>query len=979
MIKTLKIFPLLFTIALAQKNISGTISDDNSGEPLIGANVIISSDDFNTGAATDQNGYFTINPVPNGDYDIRVSYIGYGDYQNIISITDNSTSDELELDIKLSISAISLQEYVVTASRGKREKITDAPAAISVISELKIRTQSNPNLGDYLKDVKGVDFTQSGLDSYNLSARGFNSSFSSRLLTLTDGRMANVPSLRLIAYNTIPLTSDDVSQIEVVLGPSSALYGPNAHSGVINIISKKPSESLGSIVGYTTGSREFNKLQAKHSGAWNKLSYKMSASSFSAFDWEYIELDEKKNHFRPWSDINFEKEAEELDDLISDGLANFKGWDLHIDRDGDGKVDTIYYGKDNITKDFNRDGISDFPDHHVKNTRMDLRVDYDFSPEHFISLNFGHANARNINITGIGRYLAQDWIYRFYQGRWIYKNWFAQAYLNTSNSGNTQNMRTGEIVRDRSTFFHFQFQHSKEFRNLMNTQFVWGGDYQRTMPETYGTILPDGTGGRNPQSYKRDGKDNDKDGKIDEFDELFVTNEWGLYAQSQTKLNDKFELILASRIDLHSGLTNDESGFTFLNDPLDGSTVNYQAQISPKIGLLYKPSEDNTFRLTASTATNTPSSIGLYLDVLAAQYSIFQVRARGNDKGWSFFRDANNKLMYYDVDLGSKTEFRLNPVPDDAMLYVPAVLGREGWEVQEEDYDFIKPVESEVVYTYEFGYSGIVADKFRLTFDLYNSTYSDFVSDLTWITPVVLDTSESGFYGVDNPDPKILGIVSTKEDSYWEDGGDGVYGSRYVKYGSSDWAGVLDLEVWKKNLSDQRGNWFDIGQNGDTLGAYISDDNFTRSPPLVLTNINYGKVNLWGMDASIYAFISDKITADMTFSFLGVTQFYNRLNRQYDPINAPKFKINGKLAYNAPEGFFGNLGARYIPEFDWSAGVHFGTIESYFVLDGMIGYRFNETYDLLFNVNNLNNDVHREIIGGPKLGRQWTLKLTGRF
>ena len=201
--------------------------------------------------------------------------------------------------------------------------------------------------------------------------------------------------------------------------------------------------------------------------------------------------------------------------------------------------------------------------------------------------------------------------------------------------------------------------------------------------------------------------------------------------------------------------------------------------------------------------------------------------------------------MYYDVDLGSKTEFRLNPVPDDAMLYVPAVLGRDGWEVQEEDYDFIKPVESEVVYTYEFGYSGIVADKFRLTFDLYNSTYTDFVSDLTWITPVVLDTSENGFYGVDDPDPKILGIVSTIEDSYWEDGGDGVYGSRYVKYGSTDWAGVLDLEVWKKNLSDQRGNWFDIGQNGDTLGAYISDDNFTISP-LILTNINYGKVNLWG-------------------------------------------------------------------------------------------------------------------------------------
>ena len=977
--KILLTIAALFSFLVAQKSLTGTIVDKSSGEPLIGANVIISSDQINTGAATDQNGRFVIDNIPNGSYSINVTYIGYANFNDNLSISENSSTNDLDLKIELSISAISLQEYVVTASRGKREKITDAPAAISVISELKIRTQSNPNLGDYLKDVKGVDFTQSGLDSYNLSARGFNSSFSSRLLTLTDGRMANVPSLRLIAYNTIPLTSDDVSQIEVVLGPSSALYGPNAHSGVINIISKKPSESLGSIVGYTTGSREFNKLQVRHAGAWNKLSYKMSATNFTAFDWEYIELDEKKNHFRPWSKVDYEVEAEELDDLISDTLAWFKGWDLYIDRDGDGEIDTIYYGKDNIVKDRNQDGVSDFPDHHVKNTRLDLRVDYDFSPEHFISLNFGHANAKNINITGIGRYLAHDWIYNFYQGRWIYKNWFAQAYLNTSNSGNTQNMRTGEVVTDRSTFFHFQFQHSAEFKNLMNTQFVWGGDYQRTMPETYGTILPDGTGGRAPQSYKRDGKDNDKDGQIDEFDELFVTNEWGLYAQSQTKLNDKFELILASRVDLHSGLTNDDNGFTFLNDPLDGSTVNYQAQISPKIGLLYKPTEDNTFRLTASTATNTPSSIGLYLDVLAAQYSIFQVRARGNDKGWSFFRDNENRLMYYDVVIGSKTEFRLNAVPEDAMLYIPAVLGRSGWEVYDEDYDYISPVESEVVYTYEFGYSGIVADKFRLTFDLYNSTYSDFVSDLTWITPVVLDTSESGFYGVDDPDPKILGIVATQEDSYRIDGGDGIFGSHYVKYGSTEWSTVINLAVWDKNLSDRTGNWFDIGQNGDTLGAYISDDSFSRSPPLVLTNINYGAVNLWGMDASLYAFISDKITADMTFSYLGITQFYNRLNRSYDPVNAPKFKINGKLAYNASQGFFGNIGARYIPEFDWSAGVHFGTIESYFVLDGMIGYRFNESYDLLFNVNNLNNDVHREIIGGPELGRQWTLKVTGRF
>ena len=98
----------------------------------------------------------------------------------------------------------------------RRERVEDAPAVISVISKTEIRRESNTNLGDYLKGTKGIDFTQSGIDSYNMTARGFNSSFSSRLLTLTDGRMANVPSLRLTAYNVIPVSFEDVEQIEVV-------------------------------------------------------------------------------------------------------------------------------------------------------------------------------------------------------------------------------------------------------------------------------------------------------------------------------------------------------------------------------------------------------------------------------------------------------------------------------------------------------------------------------------------------------------------------------------------------------------------------------------------------------------------------------------------------------------------------------------------------------------------------------------------
>ena len=951
-------------------NLTGKITDSQTDDPLIGANVVLSGNGLSTGAATDINGEYYIKDVPLGSYQIKITYIGYSDFNSNLEVS----SDSQTFNAQLSISAIQLDEYIVTASR-RREKITDAPAAISLISELKIRNASNPNLGDYFKNIKGVDFTASGLDSYNLSARGFNSSFSSRLLTLTDGRMANVPSLRLIAYNVIPLTSDDVRQIEVVLGPSSALYGPNAHAGVVNIISKRPKESKGTVVGITGGTRNFLKTQVRHAGSIGKLGYKMSLVQFNANDWEYIENSEKEAHYRQWLDDA--GDGDQLDDYFEDGLAWWDGWDIKVDRDGDGIVDTTYLAKDNKVNDRDEDGISDIPHFKINNTRFDIRTDYDFSPDHFISLNYGFAQATNINITGIGRYLADDWIYQFFQGRWVYKNWYAQAYLNTSLSGDTRNMRTGGIVTDHSKFFHFQFQHNLDF-NFLDTKLIWGGDYQRTMPKTFGTILPDGQPGRNPVSYDEDGIDNDGDGKIDEWDELLVTNEFGFYSQSQSKLSDHFQLILSGRVDLHSGQQED-GGIKFLKDPLSGETMEYFPQISPKVGLLYKPNDSQTFRLTAARAFNTPSSQGLYLEVLAAQYSVFPVMARGNKDGYTFTRDASGELMMFDVRAGSSSEFRWSNMPTGSALYIPAVLGRPGQFVNAEDYTKIEPVRSEEVWTYEFGYSGFISPKIRASFDLYYSTYSDFVSDLTWVTPVVLDTS-AGFYSVENPDPEILGFIPTGQHSGIKDGGDGIPGYYYIEYGSADWGSIIPAGWWDKPADQRNGTRLDYAY-GDTLGAWWTDDvtNFDNPVNLMLTNINYGQVTLWGMDASLYAFLTPQISTDVNFSFLGKTKFWNFLTRSYDPINAPKFKINAKMAYNADKGFHGNIGFRYIPEFEWAAGVHYGIIDEYLVFDTMLGYRFAEKYDLLLNINNINGNVHREIIGGPKLGRHITLKLNARF
>ena len=186
----MKFIKYLFSLILlsnlfGQNNsIEGFVLDSSNENPLVAANVLVKNQNgFSNGASTDENGKYVILNLPNGEFVVKVDYIGFETQEKTLVLGSNQKYD---LDFNLKASAIEFDTYVVTASR-RKERIEDAPAAISIITKQSIRRESNTNLGDYLKNVKGVDFTQSGVDSYNLSARGFNSSFSSRLLTLKAG------------------------------------------------------------------------------------------------------------------------------------------------------------------------------------------------------------------------------------------------------------------------------------------------------------------------------------------------------------------------------------------------------------------------------------------------------------------------------------------------------------------------------------------------------------------------------------------------------------------------------------------------------------------------------------------------------------------------------------------------------------------------------------------------------------------------
>ncbi len=111
------VFTAIFTTLSAQNgSISGTVLDASSNDPLIAANITVSSEALTetTGSATDANGQYTIANLPPGEYSVKVNYIGYETKEETITL---NSGQSLNLDFKLALSAIEYDTYVVTASR----------------------------------------------------------------------------------------------------------------------------------------------------------------------------------------------------------------------------------------------------------------------------------------------------------------------------------------------------------------------------------------------------------------------------------------------------------------------------------------------------------------------------------------------------------------------------------------------------------------------------------------------------------------------------------------------------------------------------------------------------------------------------------------------------------------------------------------------------------------------------------------------
>ena len=188
------------------------------------------------------------------------------------------------------------EQVVVTASRVE-EQLVNAPAAVSVVNSATIQNSPATNVGDLLRGVPGVNVTQVSARDVNINTRGATSTLSTSQLALVDGRSIYLDFYGMVMWDFVPSNPREIKRIEVIRGPASAVWGANAMSGVVNVITKTPRELAaegGSSLTIGVGAfqrtaqgvdRDMGSLfyvNGSHAqAASDKLAYKISAGYFT--------------------------------------------------------------------------------------------------------------------------------------------------------------------------------------------------------------------------------------------------------------------------------------------------------------------------------------------------------------------------------------------------------------------------------------------------------------------------------------------------------------------------------------------------------------------------------------------------------------------------------------------------------------------------------------------------------------------------
>ena len=939
--------------------VSGTVTDRNN-EPLVGANIILKGTFL--GSTTDMNGFYKIDNIDPGKYTIFVSYIGYRSEEMELYISefqsedntdesessfssklgldeefdaDESTSDILKapfhenLNFTLRVDALETDQIVVSASK-KKEKIIDAPITIAAVSNQNIRRNISSDIGSVLKTVRGVEVYQAGLGRTAINVRGFMSAFNGRFVSLVDGANYMEPTFFIGYGNSYPFISEDIERAEVVFGPSSALYGPNAHNGLLNIITKHIRDSNGGMIAFTTGSSNLAAQRFRFAKTIGNYGFKVSGEVSSNYDWNY------PRNFGQDYDMNgiITSQSEHEEAIL---------WDES------GNTPTAW-------NDINQDGVWNHSEQMlVMNTKFERQMVRRRS-----SMAFYYEPSKGPELSGGAEYYFNHSYLPFdaglnfidystssawfkvtaekYYARIHYLNTEGEKYWNSDAAYYTM-LRDGSDIYDAvSKTVKQDFLTNNVLRG--DTQFnhplsstsdiIAGVDFSLYRPESNRLFLDDKGPDSRPFWWAK------PDSIIGENIEI---NEVGAYIQYSSELPYDLKLVTAGRIDKHTY---------------------FDYNFSPRLAIQWNGLQGGNIRFTMNRAFQTPSIFNLHLlqyynaNQSNAFIPLYYDRISMDWKVINFFDpEYADKVRAGLIDLNTVYWSPLNTV---------FMGNKDGFKINETIE--IPPLRPEVVDSYEIGLKKLVNSRTFIDLSAFYSTYKNFITPLRMVHSFYPNddpyqsqwVTHQGADHIDNYLDKIQAVYS-----YTSTGLTTVYGfDLLTKYAFDDYElsasvsyyGNVSFEDEHDNEMPSLAEWEQQNFDNDTLNYFLNnlvkaispkENSLSFNAPSTKGFLSFGKNNLF-----LY-----NLFAKINLTYTSKFDFISGYHVNTDDVNI--ISLSPNQFYNNPGSIGGNI-----------------------LIDLSISYSFND-YVFRLALNNLTDQDGPRLVSTPPLRRNFQTEFVYEF
>ncbi|HEX5423176.1 MAG TPA: TonB-dependent receptor [Candidatus Acidoferrales bacterium] len=245
-------------------------------------------------------------------------------------------------DHQVDLTKESMQDLLnieITSVSKREQRLSQTASAVFVLTQQDIQRSGATNIPDLLRMVPGLDVAQVNANTWAITARGFNSRFSNELLVLLDGRSLYTPTFDGVFWDVLDVPLEDIDRIEVIRGPGASAWATSAVNGVINIITKKASETPQRFVEALAGNVDQGFATLQYGGSVGKR------TSFRAFA-KYLNVNHLPSSAGPdggdgWRDsrMGFRTDT----NISPTDTLTFEG-DLYRSREGNPSLDITSVG-----------------------------------------------------------------------------------------------------------------------------------------------------------------------------------------------------------------------------------------------------------------------------------------------------------------------------------------------------------------------------------------------------------------------------------------------------------------------------------------------------------------------------------------------------------------------------------------------------------------------------------------------------------